>query len=152
MIHRLSTASLDSNGVLVNRFLLCIGFGGNCLEFHVCHAASTVRYMLVPKLTSWRRQSLASDNVYLSDTVRPTCGFELWLMPASSPGPQVLVFDLELQAPAASTQLPGSRPDFRSILACFGHASAGGAPLATGLDVMFCLHQVLLCLALDCLK
>lgn len=63
-------------------------------------------------------------------------------MPYSSPGLQVLVFDLELQAQAASTQLPGSRPAFRSILGCFGHASAGGAPLATGLDFMCCLHQV----------
>ncbi len=52
------------------------------------------------------------------------------------------MFDLELQVPAASTQLPGGRPSFHSILGCFGHASAGSAPLATGLDFMYCLHQV----------
>jgi hypothetical protein len=55
---------------------------------------------------------------------------------------QVAVFDLELQAPAASTKLPGGRPAFRAVLGAFGHASAGGALLSTGLDLLYCLHQV----------
>lgn len=55
---------------------------------------------------------------------------------------QVAVFDLELQAPAASTKLPGGRPAFQSILGVFGHASAGGSLLSSGLDTMYCLHQV----------
>jgi hypothetical protein len=55
---------------------------------------------------------------------------------------QVAVFDLELQAPAASTKLPGGRPAFRAVLGAFGHASAGGALLSTGLDFLYCLHQV----------
>ena len=55
---------------------------------------------------------------------------------------QVAVFDLELQAPAASTKLPGGRPAFRSVLGAFGHASAGGTLLSTGLDLLYCLHQV----------
>lgn len=52
------------------------------------------------------------------------------------------MFDLELQAPAASTKLPGGRPAFRAVLGAFGHASAGGALLSAGLDLLYCLHQV----------
>lgn len=55
---------------------------------------------------------------------------------------QVAVFDLELQAPAASTKLPAGRPAFRAVLGAFGHASAGGSLLTSGLDAMHCLHQV----------
>lgn len=52
------------------------------------------------------------------------------------------MFDLELQAPAASTKLPAGQPAFRAVLGVFGHASAGGSLLTSGLDIMYCLHQV----------
>jgi len=52
------------------------------------------------------------------------------------------VFDLELQAPAASTKLPAGRSAFRAVLGVFGHASSGNALLSSGLDTMACLHQV----------
>ena len=52
------------------------------------------------------------------------------------------MFDLELQAPAASTKLPAGRSAFRAVLGVFGHASTGNALLSSGLDTMACLHQV----------
>ena len=54
---------------------------------------------------------------------------------------QVVVFDLELQQPAASTQLPSNRSPFRSILGCYGHHSVGLGPLEGGIDLMYCYHQ-----------
>lgn len=52
-----------------------------------------------------------------------------------------MVFDLELQQPAASTQLSSSRSAFRSILGCYGHYSVGMGPLEGGVDLMYCYHQ-----------
>ena len=54
---------------------------------------------------------------------------------------QIIVFDLELGQPAASTQLPPSRSPFDELLGCYGHASAGKSGLRGGLDVLLCSHR-----------
>ena len=55
---------------------------------------------------------------------------------------QLVVFDLEFGQPAASTSLPTSRPAFRGMLGCFGHAAAGVEPQEGGIDFLYCSHQV----------
>ena len=55
---------------------------------------------------------------------------------------QVVVFDLEYGQPAASTTLPSSRPAFRDLLGCFGHADAGKQVLESGVDLLYTSHQV----------
>ena len=55
---------------------------------------------------------------------------------------QVVVFDLEYGQPAASTTLPTSRPAFRNLLGCFGHADAGKRVLESGVDLLYTSHQV----------
>ena len=55
---------------------------------------------------------------------------------------QVVVFDLEYGQPAASTTLPTSRPAFRDLLGCFGHADAGKRVLESGVDLLYTSHQV----------
>ena len=53
-----------------------------------------------------------------------------------------MVFDLEYGQPAASTTLPTSRPAFRDLLGCFGHADAGKSVLESGVDLLYTSHQV----------
>ena len=60
-----------------------------------------------------------------------------------------MLFDLELQQPAASTQLSSSRSPFRSILGCYGHDSCGLGPLEGGVDLMYCYHQARRCTCLQ---
>lgn len=55
---------------------------------------------------------------------------------------QVVLFDLEYGQPAASTTLPTSRPAFRDLLGCFGHADAGKRVLESGVDLLYTSHQV----------
>lgn len=52
------------------------------------------------------------------------------------------MFDLEYGQPAASTTLPTSRPAFRDLLGCFGHADAGKRVLESGVDLLYTSHQV----------
>ena len=52
------------------------------------------------------------------------------------------MFDLEYGQPAASTTLPTSRPAFRDLLGCFGHADAGKSVLESGVDLLYTSHQV----------
>jgi hypothetical protein len=54
---------------------------------------------------------------------------------------QVVVFDLEYGQPAASTTLPASRPAFRELLGCFGHAAAGKGLAEAGVDLLYASHQ-----------
>ena len=62
---------------------------------------------------------------------------------------QVVVFDLEYGQPAASTTLPTSRPAFRDLLGCFGHADAGKRVLESGVDLLYTSHQVTTLLSLE---
>ena len=55
---------------------------------------------------------------------------------------QVVVFDLEYGQPAASTTLPTSRPPFRDVLGCFGHADVGKGLAESGVDLLYTSHQV----------
>ncbi|BDA45713.1 probable WD repeat-containing protein 11 at C-terminar half [Coccomyxa sp. Obi] len=53
----------------------------------------------------------------------------------------VVVFDLEYGQPAASTTLPTSRPPFRDVLGCFGHADVGKGLAESGVDLLYTSHQ-----------
>jgi hypothetical protein len=53
---------------------------------------------------------------------------------------QLIVFDLEFGAPAASTPLPAAFPAFHSALGSFGHAAAGRAPHERGIDAVYMAH------------
>ena len=64
------------------------------------------------------------------------------LSPKTTLTMQVVVFDLEYGQPAASTTLPTSRPAFRNLLGCFGHADAGKRVLESGVDLLYTSHQV----------
>ena len=54
---------------------------------------------------------------------------------------QVVVFDLEYGQPAASTTLPASRPAFKELLGCYGHAAVGKGLDEAGVDLMYACHQ-----------
>lgn len=56
----------------------------------------------------------------------------------------MVVFDLEYGQPAASTTLPTSRPAFRDVLGCFGHADVGKGLADAGVDLLYTSHQVAL--------
>ena len=51
------------------------------------------------------------------------------------------MFDLEYGQPAASTTLPTSRPAFRDVLGCFGHADVGKGLSESGVDLLYTSHQ-----------
>lgn len=55
-----------------------------------------------------------------------------------------MVFDLEYGQPAASTTLPTSRPAFRDVLGCFGHAGVGKGLAESGIDLLYTSHQATL--------
>ena len=54
---------------------------------------------------------------------------------------QVVVFDLEYGQPAASTTLPASRPAFKELLGCYGHAAVGKGLAEAGVDLLYASHQ-----------
>jgi hypothetical protein len=53
---------------------------------------------------------------------------------------ELLLFDLELGAPAASTALAASLPAFSSLLGVFGSGVCQGAGDEGGTDFLYCTH------------